>query len=84
MYKRQRILYIGNKGILESGSHDELMARHGLYYQLDVYKRQGFAITPVVDETVNEALVKTVQAEIAKLCLLYTSRSGHYRAKRRL
>lgn len=27
----------------------------------------GFAITPVVDETVNEALVKTVQAEIAKL-----------------
>ena len=29
-----RILYIGNKGILEAGSHDELMARHGLYYQL--------------------------------------------------
>ena len=29
-----RILYIGNKGILESGSHDELMAKHGLYYQL--------------------------------------------------
>ena len=29
-----RILYIGNKGILESGSHDELMAKRGLYYQL--------------------------------------------------
>ena len=29
-----RILYIGNKGIMEAGSHDELMARKGLYYQL--------------------------------------------------
>ena len=29
-----RILYIGNKGIMESGSHDELMAKRGLYYQL--------------------------------------------------
>ncbi len=29
-----RILYIGNKGIMESGSHDELMAKKGLYYQL--------------------------------------------------
>lgn len=29
-----RILYISNKGILESGSHDELMARHGAYYEL--------------------------------------------------
>ena len=29
-----RILYIGNKGVLESGSHDELMAKKGLYYQL--------------------------------------------------
>ena len=29
-----RILYIGNKGILESGSPDELMAKKGLYYQL--------------------------------------------------
>ncbi|MGN0802643.1 MAG: ABC transporter ATP-binding protein [Candidatus Faecivicinus sp.] len=31
-----RILYIGNKGIMESGSHDELMAKKGLYYQLYV------------------------------------------------
>ncbi|MBQ9289972.1 MAG: ABC transporter ATP-binding protein [Clostridia bacterium] len=29
-----RILYISNKGIVEQGSHDELMAKHGLYYQL--------------------------------------------------
>ena len=29
-----RILCIGNKGIMEAGSHDELMAKKGLYYQL--------------------------------------------------
>ena len=29
-----RILYISNKGIAEMGSHDELMAKKGLYYQL--------------------------------------------------
>ena len=29
-----RILYIGNKGIMESGSHDELMAKKGKYYKL--------------------------------------------------
>ena len=29
-----RILYIGNKGVMDSGSHDELMAKKGLYYQL--------------------------------------------------
>lgn len=29
-----RIMYIGEKGILESGTHDELMAKKGLYYQL--------------------------------------------------
>ena len=29
-----KILYIGNKNILEEGSHDELLAKHGLYYAL--------------------------------------------------
>jgi ABC-type multidrug transport system, ATPase and permease components len=29
-----RILYIANKGIVEQGSHDELMKEKGLYYQL--------------------------------------------------
>ncbi|WP_395013536.1 ABC transporter ATP-binding protein [Robinsoniella peoriensis] len=29
-----RILYISDKGIAESGSHDELMCRKGLYYNL--------------------------------------------------
>ena len=29
-----RILYISNKGIAEAGSHDELMAKKGLYWQL--------------------------------------------------
>ena len=29
-----RILYIGNKGIMEAGSHDELMAKKGAYWEL--------------------------------------------------
>ena len=29
-----RILYIGNKGIMEAGNHDELMAKKGAYYEL--------------------------------------------------
>lgn len=29
-----KIFYISDKGILEAGSHDELMARGGLYYAL--------------------------------------------------
>ncbi len=29
-----KILYIGNKGIMEEGSHEELMAKKGFYYEL--------------------------------------------------
>lgn len=29
-----RIMYVSDKGIVESGSHDELIARRGLYYRL--------------------------------------------------
>ena len=29
-----RIMYVANKGIAECGSHDELLARRGLYYRL--------------------------------------------------
>ena len=29
-----RILYIGHKGIMEAGSHDELMQKQGAYYHL--------------------------------------------------
>ncbi|PZD97149.1 ABC transporter ATP-binding protein [Paenibacillus sambharensis] len=29
-----RIMYVSNKGIAESGSHDELIAKRGLYYKL--------------------------------------------------
>ena len=29
-----RILYIGNRGIMEAGNHDELMAKKGAYYEL--------------------------------------------------
>ena len=36
-----RILYIGNKGIMEAGSHDELMEKKGLYYQLYTMQAQG-------------------------------------------
>ncbi len=31
-----RILYIANKGIAEQGTHEELMEKHGLYYELNL------------------------------------------------
>ncbi len=36
-----RILYISNKGIAESGSHDELMAKKGFYYHLYTAQIEG-------------------------------------------
>jgi len=36
-----RILYIGNKRIEEAGSHEELIDRHGLYYQLYTAQREA-------------------------------------------
>ena len=33
--KSNRILYIGNKGILEEGSFAELMAKKGYFYSLE-------------------------------------------------
>ena len=40
-----RILYISNKGILESGSHDELMARRGAYYELYTTQSHDLGVT---------------------------------------
>ena len=36
-----RIFYVSDKGILESGSHDELMAKKGLYYKLYISQLEG-------------------------------------------
>lgn len=36
--KADRILFIADKGIAEEGSHEELMAKKGLYYQLNQRK----------------------------------------------
>ena len=36
-----RILYIGDRGILEQGTHDELMARRGRYYALYTAQTQA-------------------------------------------
>lgn len=36
-----RIFYVSDKGVLESGSHDELMAKKGLYYKLYISQLEG-------------------------------------------
>lgn len=40
-----KILYIGNKGIMEAGSHDELMAKHGAYWALYTAQAQDQGLT---------------------------------------
>ena len=39
-----RILYIADKGIAEAGSHDELMAKKGLYYKLYISQMEESGI----------------------------------------
>lgn len=40
-----RILYIGNKGIMEAGTHDELMQKHGAYWALYTAQAQDQGIS---------------------------------------
>ncbi len=40
-----RILYIADHGVLESGSHDELMAKKGAYYQLYTAQSRDTGLT---------------------------------------
>ena len=43
-----RILYIGNKQVLESGSHEELLAKKGLYYHLYTAQAQDQGVIATV------------------------------------
>jgi ATP-binding cassette subfamily B multidrug efflux pump len=38
-----KIIILGNKKIIEQGTHDELIAMHGYYYNINLLQQQGYA-----------------------------------------
>lgn len=37
-----KIIILGNKKIIEQGTHDELIAKHGYYYNINLLQQQGY------------------------------------------
>lgn len=67
-----KILYIGDKQILEAGSHDELLAQKGLYYYLYTAQARDQGVMPQARlyhtdfETVQSARERDIKARPAK------------------